>query len=599
MMILSILLQRLRESRISLALFTFSVSVLVAAIFYVALSVESLLADYSAIASVHATLDGLAATRNAVEAQVNALRMYVLTGNAMSLADYRNAGRDISGNLADLHGLAGGNSPVLLRIKQLEDAISKQSALSEHVAETYQRGQIDSARQLLVQEDTKLRTLDRIRTSISAFESMERTSLANSADSANSSLRFAILAGSVGLALYFLVQCVVFARMDKESEKRRGSDTSLLNANAELESSLERLQQLNSMTRAISQFGNLLQNCRALTEAIDLTARQVRLLLPEVSVDIGLFDELRKVVDVRRWNGRDDAETDPIQILMMPQECWGLRMGKPYTYVRGGYAPRCEHLRPEVVHSLCIPVLGQEETRGVMSLYTERPVASVADDWEIAQNIAERLAPALANLKLQESLRIQSLRDALTGLFNRRYLDESLPREFARACRHNLPISALMLDIDHFKQFNDENGHDGGDLVLASFGQLLARSVRSEDVACRFGGEEFTLVLAGANYEFALQRAEEIRRATQRIRVISHGQVLGPITASIGVASFPAHGASLEEVLSAADAALYLAKNSGRDRVVGAAKLELPDAYAGSAPNPPATAALAEAEVKP
>ena len=180
-----VLFQRFREGRISLALFTFSVSVLVAAIFYVALSVEDLLSDYSSIASDHAILDGLATTRNSVEAQVNALRTYVITGNANLLADYRSAGSDIAGNLAGLYGLADGSQPVLQRLRELEGAIRKQSAVSSRIVGTYRPGRLDSVRQLLIDEDTRLRTLDHVRMTIAAFESKERASLTASMKHAN------------------------------------------------------------------------------------------------------------------------------------------------------------------------------------------------------------------------------------------------------------------------------------------------------------------------------------------------------------------------------------------------------------------------------
>ncbi len=590
-----VLFDRFREGRISLALFTFSVSVLVAAIFYVALSVEDLLSDYSSIASDHATLDGLATTRNSVEAQVNALRTYVITGNANLLADYRSAGSDITVNLAGLYGLADGSQPVLQRLKELEGAIREQSAVSSRIVETYQSGRLDSVRRLLIDEDTKLRTLDHVRMTIAAFESKERASLTASMKHANDSLRSAILAGSIGLILYFLVQCVVFARMDKELERRRGADSSLLKANAELEASIERLKNHNRVAQAISRFGDILQNCRTVKEAIVLALHQVAHFLPAVSAEIGLYDDSRNVVELYQWKGVTEGNEECPIVAILPEECWSLRRGKLHVYTEGGSNPRCAHIPVGATQSICIPILGQGETRGIMSLYTERSAASVADDWKIARNIAERMAPTLANLKLQDSLRNQSLRDQLTGLFNRRYLDKSLAREITRARRYDVPVSVMMLDIDQFKQFNDEHGHDCGDHVLASFGQLLVRSVRSEDIACRYGGEEFTLVLPGAAHELALQRAEEVRLATQRLRVMSKGLATKQITASIGVATFPAHGNSMEDLLAAADAALYLAKNCGRNRVVGAATLK----FAVPQPGPAQTWSLSASASEP
>src|SRR5690606_31677351 len=147
-------------------------------------------------------------------------------------------------------------------------------------------------------------------------------------------------------------------------------------------------------------------------------------------------------------------------------------------------------------------------------------------------------------LSLRERLRLQSIRDPLTGLFSRRYLEESAARELARCERRDCPLSLLMLDIDHFKAFNDLHGHAGGDALLARFGKLLAEHSRGEDIACRYGGEEFTLILPEAPAEAALQRAEAIRAAVGGMRVRHMDRELPKVTVSIGVATFPADGDS-------------------------------------------------------
>jgi diguanylate cyclase (GGDEF)-like protein len=159
------------------------------------------------------------------------------------------------------------------------------------------------------------------------------------------------------------------------------------------------------------------------------------------------------------------------------------------------------------------------------------------------------------------------LRDALTGLFNRRYLEVSLARDLTRAIRRSQPLAVLMLDVDHFKRFNDSHGHDAGDALLAQLGQLFATLVRSEDVACRYGGEEFTIVLQEADSALALDRAEDIRKHVAALDVRHRQQNLGQVTVSIGIASYPQHGDTPEQLLRRADRALYIAKNNGRDQV--------------------------------
>jgi diguanylate cyclase (GGDEF)-like protein len=168
---------------------------------------------------------------------------------------------------------------------------------------------------------------------------------------------------------------------------------------------------------------------------------------------------------------------------------------------------------------------------------------------------------------LQAQLREQAIRDPLTGLFNRRYLIETLDREIAQAVRAATPLSIMMIDLDHFKKINDTYGHKAGDLMLQTLGTLLAAKTRDGDIACRYGGEEFVIVLPGASLTIARQRAEHLRTTFQELRVTYNQQILRA-TLSAGVASFPLNGADGEAVLQDADKALYIAKSTGRNRVI-------------------------------
>ena len=167
-----------------------------------------------------------------------------------------------------------------------------------------------------------------------------------------------------------------------------------------------------------------------------------------------------------------------------------------------------------------------------------------------------------ANERLQE----MATRDVLTGLFNRRYLMDTLKREFARARRENLPISVAMLDIDFFKVFNDKHGHQAGDAMLQSLGVILRQRTRQEDIACRYGGEEFAIILPGASTRIARQRAEIIRREFANFSLLWGSHSLSS-TLSIGIATYPDHGETDEDILREADKALYRAKGEGRNRI--------------------------------
>jgi diguanylate cyclase (GGDEF)-like protein len=181
--------------------------------------------------------------------------------------------------------------------------------------------------------------------------------------------------------------------------------------------------------------------------------------------------------------------------------------------------------------------------------------------------MAERLALALADMKLRETLRAQSICDPLTGWFNRRYMEETLEREIRRAARHEGPLAIIMLDVDNFKEFNDSFGHEAGDVALQNLCQMLRTHVRGEDVACRYGGDEFVLVLPDTSVELAAQRAEQMRIAVGHAEMQYHGQLLRPMALSFGIATFPADGRTSQDLLRASDTALFRAKSEGRDRV--------------------------------
>ena len=182
--------------------------------------------------------------------------------------------------------------------------------------------------------------------------------------------------------------------------------------------------------------------------------------------------------------------------------------------------------------------------------------------------LADHVALAITNLRLRETLRSQAIRDPLTGLFNRRYMEETVARELRRVTRVDAPMAIMMMDLDHFKQFNDTFGHPAGDALLRRLGEVLQAQVRGSDIASRYGGEEFTLVLPDASLKDGQRRAEEIRKQVKGMKVEQGGRSLGPVSVSIGLACFPDHGETRDGLLQAADAALYLAKERGRDRVV-------------------------------
>lgn len=174
---------------------------------------------------------------------------------------------------------------------------------------------------------------------------------------------------------------------------------------------------------------------------------------------------------------------------------------------------------------------------------------------------------ALSNIMLRASLQQQSIHDPLTLLYNRRYLDEALPRELSRIIRTNQPLCVCMIDIDHFKIFNDTHGHEAGDEVLKHIGKILNENFRGSDIACRFGGEEFIVILVNSELSAVVSRMQSLREKIKSENILFENKVLPPITISIGIAEAPTYGDTSEKIISAADHALYQAKHNGRDRI--------------------------------
>jgi diguanylate cyclase (GGDEF)-like protein len=362
------------------------------------------------------------------------------------------------------------------------------------------------------------------------------------------------------------LMCWAFFTITFEHRKRLRTERDLEQGAWELQTALGDARQLAETLRRLSLLGEMLQSCREPDEAISVIERALPPLLPQMSGCLLLINASHNIVEARmHWGprGGDLAEGS-----FAPDECWALRRSQAHPGFGEIAAPTCAHLVHAGVtagHTLCLPLSAQGQVLGVLSLVSEQ--AFDPNSRELMLTVGDQLALAIANLRLQQSLREQSIRDPLTGLFNRRYLEASLPRELARAERRGSHVALLMLDLDHFKRYNDSHGHDAGDALLGQFGSTLSHLCRGEDIACRYGGEEFTVLLVDIDAESALVRAEAIRSATSRIELRHRGQRLPAPSVSIGIA-MSSQGILPDELKRAADQALYRAKREGRDRVV-------------------------------
>jgi diguanylate cyclase (GGDEF)-like protein len=341
----------------------------------------------------------------------------------------------------------------------------------------------------------------------------------------------------------------------------------------------EQKQRVLEMTQ-LNHMSDLLHACRTEQETHEVVIGVCKQLFPDDSGYLGIIDDSRTRLDIVA----DWGSSPPKVKLLDLEDCWALRRGKSHFVESSEIGPLCPHLSRSPGYSyLCEPIIAQGRILGVMHLRIGRREQVESDEafklmieskQIILVRIVEHYSLSLVNLRLHETLKRQSIQDPLTNLYNRRYMEESLEREFSRCRRHDFPLTIIMIDIDHFKTFNDTYGHTAGDIVLQKLGEFLKKNIREEDIACRYGGEEFVLILPQTSPEPVRQRAEQMRsKVKEDLRIRYQGHILG-ITISMGIAGFPDHGINLNEILDTADLALYQAKKKGRDRVEVAIKTQ-------------------------
>jgi diguanylate cyclase (GGDEF)-like protein/PAS domain S-box-containing protein len=333
------------------------------------------------------------------------------------------------------------------------------------------------------------------------------------------------------------------------------------------EKMMQDLTERSQRATLLAKMGELLQSCISKDEVFSAALGFAPKIFPTSRGAIALLNSGRNVAEIAgTWN---DCRLSVN--VFEPSACWALRTGHPHLVVAGDNTARCAHAAGVQHTYLCIPILAQGESLGTLHFQATDEAPTLADsELSFKTTFAGQVGLSVANIRLREALRSQSIKDPLTGLYNRRYLTEMLERETRRCVRSEQPLGVLMLDLDHFKKFNDTYGHDAGDTVLREAAAFLSKSIRAEDIVCRFGGEEFVVILPTADLDASYARAERIRSKLHDLTVLHQGQSLGMITVSIGVASLPLHGTSPNALFAAADAALYRAKREGRDRVVKA-----------------------------
>lgn len=351
----------------------------------------------------------------------------------------------------------------------------------------------------------------------------------------------------------------LFSRLRRSLLDLEGALRQRDEANDDLGQNLVRLEEAARMSRVLNETLEWLQACNMVSEAGAVIAFQAAKAFPDTSGCLRLKTDSGMLKTVSRWGvAKDDGQDET-----RPEDCWALRLGRAAVQGgEGGSSCRsCQSADGGV--SVCVPLSAMGEDLGALRI----DGAAARFDSAAAAGFGERVSLALASIRMRETIKLQASTDHLTGLLNRRSMEERLGQELRRARRKGLPVSFAMVDLDRFKDVNDNYGHESGDAVLRRMGELLRSRMRQEDVVCRFGGEELGIIFPEATAVLAAERCEDLRkRIASEVFTGPKGERFS-VTASFGVAQTDLSVNSEESLVLEADKALYEAKRAGRNNV--------------------------------
>ncbi|HIJ79008.1 MAG: diguanylate cyclase [Desulfobulbaceae bacterium] len=332
------------------------------------------------------------------------------------------------------------------------------------------------------------------------------------------------------------------------------------------------LEQQNIESGLVRRMTDFLLTCKTVDECWPVIVQYAKQLFPDTHGGLYLFHELdHGLAKKAEW-----GEAALFKDFFEEDECWALRRGKIYVSAEDEQKLACSHFSSPPGHGyFCFPLIAPGGCRGLLTILPAGVLVGKENRAvlrTLAQGFVEEIALVLANISLRAQVHDQAIRDHLTALYNRHYMVESLDRELARAARQESSVGLIMFDLDNFKQFNELHGHDAGDRVLMELGKLLLLQTRKEDIACRFSGKKFMLILPGSNLEHTSMRAEMLREMVENnLKISYHGKRLSGITISLGVSGCPEHGRDGSFLVSIADQALCEAKAAGHNRLQVAA----------------------------
>lgn len=338
-------------------------------------------------------------------------------------------------------------------------------------------------------------------------------------------------------------------------------------ANKQLRQSNQLLEEHEHKMNLINDMNDLLQTCSNLQEAYSIILFSSKQIFIEFNGGLFVLDDkiLKKLGE---W-GNDGI----LNLSFKIDDCWALRKRRFYSAIKSYNDYYCYHFNSKPNVYVCIPLITQSSIYGSIVLYTNKESYISSYQWQIITSFFEVVQLSLYNIKLRETLYDKSIHDPLTNLYNRRYLDEILDKNLFQIADTQKTLCVSMIDIDFFKRFNDENGHDAGDEALKFIGSILnahfnEKNAQQPSIACRFGGEEFIVILMNTVLSEAHQRLEKVRIAIKNECIHYNDHILPPITVSIGIAEAPSQGKCAKDIINAADQAMYIAKKTGKDKVI-------------------------------
>lgn len=500
------------------------------------------------IEHTHGVIERIEDISLAVSTAESSVRGYALSNEAYLARDLEPLLLQAEQAYEDVRGLVRDSAVQTQRIEELGPKLRRRiTLLREHLDRVSEGKQIQ-----VLPESLQLSAEIRMRTR--ELVEHERKVLAGRVTERTQRTTLALELYGVGLGLSALLVAGAIVLMARETRARQKTE--------------QELSRQHEESSLLLQMAELLQATLSLDEAYQVIDSSAPRFFPGEPGALFLRDPGTEMMRARsRW-GNYAADGDKC-LQFAQDDCWSLRRGKLHGLDAQGPRVRCKHAPDsELPNSLCLPLVAHGELLGSLHVMTDRPISSLQGRAAI---FGEHLSMALANLQLRERLREEAIRDPLTGLYNRRHAQEALDRELRRAERTKEPVALLMIDVDHFKKFNDNFGHQAGDHVLATLGKLLKTHTRASDIVSRIGGEELLIIMPGSQERDAQLKADMLREQVAKLQLMHAGHELGRITISIGVAVHPRHGVTAELLLRAADNALYQAKNSGRNRVALAA----------------------------